>query len=152
MIEIKVFYGDWKEATGAQAISFYNTFCSGSTALTQTDKEKVFNKNHIKGATIKSIYNNGKLEPKLETEEQKKERMFNHYKQYIMSGDKPVKNTTRFNVIEYLCRCPEINPYEMAASILKDGWKINFDDSSITTEENNIKRRKVERLLKIQEV
>ena len=152
MIEIKAFYGDWKETTEAQAISFYNTFCSGSTALTQTDKEKIFNKNHIKGATIKTIYNDGKFEPKLETEKQKKERMFNHYKKYIMSGDKPVINTTRFNVIEYLCSCPEINPYEMAASILKDGWKINFDDSSITTEENNIKRRKVEKLLKLQEV
>lgn len=152
MIEIKAFYGDWKEVTEAQAISFYNTFCSGSTALTLTDKEKVFNKNHIKGATIKSIYDNGKLEPKLETEEEKKERIFNHYKQYIMSGDKPVKNTTRFNVIEYLCRCPEINPYEMAASILKDGWAIDFDDSSISTENNNIKRRKVEKLLKLQEV
>lgn len=152
MIEIKSFYGDWKEVTEEQAISFYNMFCSGSTAVTQTDKENVFNKDHIKGATIKTIYNNGKLEPKLETEEQKKERIFNHYKQYIISGDKPVKNTTRFNVIEYLCRCPEINPYEMAASILKDGWIINFDDSSITTEDNNIKRRKVEKLLKLQEV
>lgn len=152
MIEIKAFYGDWNEATEAQAISFYTVFCSGSTALTQTDKEKVFNKNHIKGATIKTIYNNGKLEPKLETEEQKRVRMFNGYKERIMSSDRPVKNTTRFNVIEHVCLCPKINPYEMAASILKDGWKINFDDSSISIEENDIKRRKVEKLLKLQEV
>ena len=152
MILIKAFYGDWKEVTEEQAIKFYNSFCAGSTALTQTEKEKDFNNNHIQGATIKSIYNNGKLEPRLETEEQKKERMFNHYKQYIMSGDKPVKNTTRFNVIEYLCNCPRIDPYVMAASILKDGWTINFDDTSISTEDNNKKRRKVEKLLKLQEV
>lgn len=152
MIQIKLYYGDWKEATENQTIEFYNTFCNGSTALCQAEKEKKFNKDHIKGATIKTIYNNGKFEPKIETEEQKRERMFDHYKLYIMSGDKPFKNTTRFNVIEYLCRCPEINPYEMAASILKEGWTINFDDSSISIRENEIKRRKVEELLKLKEV
>jgi hypothetical protein len=152
MIQIKAHYGDWKEVTAEQAIDFYKTFCSGSTALSQEEKEKSFNKDHIDGATIKAIYNNGRFEPKLETEEQKNERMFLHYKQRIMSGDRPIKNTTRFNVIEYLCSFPKINPYEMAASILKEGWTINYDDSSICINENEIKRRRVEKLLKLQEV
>lgn len=152
MIQIKAYYGDWKEVTESQAIEFYNTFCNGSTALCQTEKEKSFNSNHIKGATIKMIYNNGRFEPKIETDEQKNIRMFEHYKQRIMSGDRPTKNTTRFNVIEYLCSFPKLNPYEMAASITKEGWTISYDDSSIGIRENEIKRRKVEKLLKLQEV
>lgn len=148
MIEIKAFYGDWKEATEEQAIEFYNSFCTGSTVLTLTEKEKDFNNNHIQGATIKSIYNNGKLEPRLETEEQKRERIFKGYKNRLMANIGPIHNTTRFNVIEYLCSFPRINPYKMAANILKDGWTINFDDSSISVVENEQKKRKVEKLLK----
>jgi hypothetical protein len=87
-----------------------------------------------------------------EQKEQKKKRIFNAYKQRITTNNGPRHNTTRFNVVEYLCRYPEINPYEMAANILKEGWTIEYDDSSISEKDNDAKRRKVEILLKLQEV
>lgn len=144
MIEIKAFYGDWKEATEAQTISFYNTFCNGSAAIPEHRKQSEFNKNHIRGAKI--------INEKIEFPEQTKERVFNGYKDRLKSNEASIKNSTRFNVVEYLCHFPEINPYEMAASLVKDGFAILYDDSSISIEENNIKRRKVEKLLKVQEV
>lgn len=75
---------------------------------------------------------------KNETAEEKEIRIFNHYKKRL-SAD----NWTRFNVIEYLCRFPGIDPYKMAASLKKDGVEIRFDDTSISREDN---KRKVEKL------
>lgn len=50
------------------------------------------------------------------------------------------------NVIEYLCSFPSINPYKMAKSLKNSGYSVVFDDSSITKEENEKKRRKVEKI------
>ncbi len=77
------------------------------------------------------------------TEVEKGIRMFNVYKKDLMKY-----NPCRFNVIEYLCKFPNINPYLMAASLIKSGIEIVYDDSSISKTENEKKQRKVERILK----
>lgn len=51
----------------------------------------------------------------------------------------------RFNVIEYLCGFPGIDPVEMAVALKKDGFEIVFDDSSISHKENVKKHYAVER-------
>ena len=86
---------------------------------------------------------------RIETEEEKKERVFQHYKNRLI---KEVRNTSgneniRFNCIEYLCSFPKIDPYVMAASIANDGITILFDDSSISREENRRKEKQVNKLL-----
>lgn len=84
-----------------------------------------------------------------ETEEQKQERIFQHYKNRLInevrytSGNEKI----RFICIEYLCGFPKINPYVMAASIKKDGITILYDDSSISKEENRRKEKQVNKLL-----
>lgn len=83
-----------------------------------------------------------------EKEEQKQERIFQHYKNRLIeevrnSGSEKI----RFNVIEYLCSFPKINPFVMAASITNEGITILFDDSSISREENRRKERQVKKLL-----
>ena len=84
-----------------------------------------------------------------ETEEQKQERIFQHYKNRLInevrytSGNEKI----RFNVIEYLCSFPKINPFVMGASITNEGITILFDDSSISREENRRKERQVNKLL-----
>lgn len=52
MLEIKAFFGEWKEATKEQAESFYKTFCEGATAINWEDRQKYFNEHHIKGGHI----------------------------------------------------------------------------------------------------
>lgn len=49
----------------------------------------------------------------------------------------------RFNVIEYKCKFPGIDPYDMARSLILDGYSVVFDDSSISYEENERKRARV---------
>ena len=84
-----------------------------------------------------------------ETEEQKQERIFQHYKNRLInevrytSGNEKI----RFICIEYLCGFPKINPYVMAASIKKDCITILYDDSSISKEENRRKEKQVNKLL-----
>ena len=78
-----------------------------------------------------------------ETQVEKEVRMFNAYKNDLMKY-----NPCRFSVIEYLCSFPEIDPYLMAASLIKSGIEIVYDDSSISKAENEKKQRKVERILK----
>lgn len=74
----------------------------------------------------------------------KERRIFDIYKADLMKdGD-----FTRFNVIQYLCQFTGIDPYEMAASIIADGYKVYFDDSSISTQANKSNEAKVRRLLK----
>jgi hypothetical protein len=73
-----------------------------------------------------------------ETPQEKERRMFEHYKHLLERGLKQV----RFNVIEYLCRFPKIDPYKMAVAIKRDGLAILFDDTSITLKENLQKERK----------
>ena len=81
----------------------------------------------------------------IETEEQKKSRIFEHYKQYIK---KPVNKggCIRFIVIEYIVRLTDIDPFKMAAELKKDGYSIAFDDSSISERENERKRKAVEKI------
>lgn len=82
---------------------------------------------------------------KKETAQEKEKRMFNLYKKYL---EKLGNNNgyIRMNVIEYVCSFPEINPYKMAATIIFDGFKVVFDDSSISQKENERKRKEVEKL------
>ena len=47
MLEIKAFFGEWKEATKEQAERFYKTFCEGSAAIKWEDKQKYFNEHFI---------------------------------------------------------------------------------------------------------
>lgn len=79
---------------------------------------------------------------KTETQEQKEARIFNHYKNRLKEID---SKKIRFSTIEYLCYFPKIDPFAMAAAIARDGYKILFDDSSISADEN---KRKLEKLLK----
>ena len=69
------------------------------------------------------------------------QQMFDHYKKRIESG--APDHRTRFNVIQYLCSFPKINPYEMAAAVIGDGFHVAFDDSSISTAENRRNRQRV---------
>lgn len=82
---------------------------------------------------------------RIETEEQKKSRIFEHYKQYIK---KPVNKggCIRFIVIEYVCRFADINAFKMGAELKKDEYIIAFDDSSISERENERKRKAVEKI------
>lgn len=85
------------------------------------------------------------LKEKAETQEEKERRIFNHYKNRLEKGS---SEEIRFIGVEYLCSFPKIDPLAMAAAISRDGYKILFDDSSISAEENKRKERKLERLLK----
>lgn len=78
---------------------------------------------------------------KNETAQEKEERIFNAYKKRLSKDGK-----TRFNVVEYLCRFPKIDPYKMAASLINDGITVLFDDTSISVSEN---KRKEKRVLKL---
>lgn len=141
MLEIKTFFGDWKEVTKEQAERFYKTFREGSTNIKQKDKHKYFNEHHIRGGHVM-------LNGKVETAEEQKERVFNHYKNRLINEVRSASGNEniRFNCIEYFCN-PKIDPFIMAASIAKDGITILYDDSSISKEENKAKERKVKKLL-----
>lgn len=52
MLEIKSFFGDWKEVTKEQAEVFYKTFQNGSIAVKADDKHKYFNEHHIRGGHV----------------------------------------------------------------------------------------------------
>jgi hypothetical protein len=82
---------------------------------------------------------------KKETAQEKEKRMFNLYKKDLekLGYD---NGYIRMNVIEYVCSFPKINPYKMARSLKDSGYNVVFDDSSITREENEKKRRKVEKI------
>ena len=86
---------------------------------------------------------------RIETAEEKKERVFQHYKNRLI---KEVRNTSgneniRFICIEYLCGFHKIDPFVMAASLIKEGITIVFDDSSISRKENRRKEIQVNKLL-----
>ena len=89
------------------------------------------------------------LNTRIETAEEKKERVFQHYKNRLI---KEVRNTSgneniRFICIEYLCGFPKIDPFVMDASLIKEGITIVFDDSSISRKENRRKEIQVNKLL-----
>lgn len=67
MLEIKTFFGDWKEVTKEQAEMFYEHFLEHATAVAWNDRHDYFNKNHIRGG---HVLLNGKVET---FQEQKKE-------------------------------------------------------------------------------
>lgn len=79
---------------------------------------------------------------KNETAQEKEYRIFKAYKK-ILSKDRK----TRFNVVEHVCRFPQIDPYKMAASLINDGITVLFDDTSIRANENKRKERKVLKLV-----
>ncbi len=142
MLEIKAYFGDWKEVTKEQAEKFYKIFCDGATAVKLEDRHKYFNEHHIRGGHII-------LNGKVETIEEQKERIFQHYKNRLTTE---VRNASkneniRFNVVEYLCGFPKIDPFVTTASLVKDGISILYDDTSISKKENEMKKRKVEKLL-----
>lgn len=80
-----------------------------------------------------------------ETAAEKEKRMFEFYKNDLEKIGEEI-GQVRMNVIEYVCSFPKINPYKMAASIVFDGFKVVFDDSSISQKENERKRKTVENL------
>lgn len=53
----------------------------------------------------------------------------------------------RFITIEYFCSFTEINPYEMAVSLIQSGYTILYDDSSINKLENGKKEKRVNKIL-----
>lgn len=78
-------------------------------------------------------------------------RIFNLYRWRITTNarsEEHLKDPVRFNVIEYLCYFPKIDPYEMAASIIRLGYTILFDDTSISAKENQKKEKLVNKALK----
>lgn len=79
------------------------------------------------------------------TTAQKEKRMFEFYKNDLERLGEEM-GRVRMNVIEYVCSFPKINPYKMAASIVSDGVKVVFDDSSISQKENEKKQKAVEKL------
>ena len=144
MLEIKWFFKEWKKVTKEQAEILYKYFYKHATAVKWENKQKYFNDNYIRGGHV--LYDGT-----IETTEEQKERVFQHYKNRLVNE---VRNTSgtenlRFLVIEYLCGFPKINPFEMAASIAKDNIIILFDDSSISKAENKAKENKAKKLLSI---
>lgn len=73
------------------------------------------------------------------------QQMFIHYRNRIES--EAPNHKTRFNVVQYLCSFPKIDSYKMAAVLMQDGFSIAFDDSSISTAENQRNRRCVYELV-----
>ena len=84
---------------------------------------------------------------KNETPEEKRKRIFEFYKKDLKKLSKE-HNFLRFNVIEYVCYFPKIDPYKMASALKIEGISILFDDSSISEKENKRKERKVNNILK----
>lgn len=81
----------------------------------------------------------------IETVEEKRERIFNFYKKDLIELTNNNARPIRFNCIEYACRFPKINPFEMAKALKSDGYDLVFDDSSISQKENDRKRKAVEK-------
>ena len=80
-----------------------------------------------------------------ETAAEKEKRVFEFYKKDLERMGEEIGHV-RMIVIEYVCSFPKINPYKMATSIVLDGFKVVFDDSSISQKENEKKRKAVEKL------
>lgn len=83
-----------------------------------------------------------------------KETMFEAYKRRLMTDDTQpgkVKQWTRYNVIQYLCSFPKLDPDEMAAALIREGIEIRFDDSSISVADNAKHQRRVMRIVRAME-
>lgn len=70
------------------------------------------------------------------------DRMFEWYKRDLVKLHEQ-HDQIRMIVIEYVCNAPKLDPIEMARSLVADGYKVVFDDSSIPLKENEKKRRRV---------
>lgn len=81
-----------------------------------------------------------------ETDQEKENRIFNYYKKDLEKLNER-NNFLRFNVIEYVCSFPRIDPYKMAAVLSAEGKQIVYDDSSISKAENQKKERKVKKMI-----
>lgn len=77
-----------------------------------------------------------------ETLEEKETRIFNHYKNDLIKLYEQHKQI-RFNVIQYVCSFPKINPFKMAYILMMENCNIVFDDSSISEKENEKLRKQV---------
>ena len=79
-----------------------------------------------------------------------REAMFEAYKRRLMEGAQPgeVKQWTRYNVVQYLCSSPKLDPDEMAAALIREGVDVRFDDSSISAEDNAKHQRRVMRIVR----
>lgn len=77
-----------------------------------------------------------------ETVEQKRERIFNFFKKELVK-DNVECGQIRFNVIQYVCHFPGIDPFKMAAVLISEDCNVVFDDSSITECENKKLKKQV---------
>lgn len=68
---------------------------------------------------------------------------FQFTKKRLITEGLTTANSIRFNVIEYLCSFPSIDPVEMAASLQNAGYTILFDDAAISAKENAANKNKV---------
>ena len=58
MIEIRAFFGEWKEVTEEQALKFVKTMKSG---MLVSKKNEVINSRHLRGITVEELENKDKL-------------------------------------------------------------------------------------------
>ena len=80
--------------------------------------------------------------------------MFEIYKRHLMTDSAQpgkVKQWTRYNVVQYLCSFPKLDPDEMAAALVREGVEIRFDDSSISAADNAKHQRRVMRIVRAME-
>ena len=78
-----------------------------------------------------------------ETKKEKENRIFIFYRADLVKLAKEEKQL-RFNVVEYICSFPQIDPYKMSATLMiLDGMEIVYDDASISIKENEKKHKKV---------
>lgn len=71
----------------------------------------------------------------------KESRIFEFYKNDLKKLGRK-HGQIRMNVIEYTCSFPKIDPFKMAQDLVRDGFKVVFDDSSISQKKTNRKRKK----------
>jgi hypothetical protein len=76
---------------------------------------------------------------------------FEACKRRLMADDAQpgkVKQSTRYNVIQYLCSFPHLDPDEMAVAVIREGVDVRFDDSSISAADNAKHQRRVMRIVR----
>lgn len=112
----------------------YITMSGGTPQETEVERSIIFDK--LKIEPLKE------LNP---TQQEDNGRMFEIYKNKLLKECivPDSDNNIRFLSIEYLCQYPKINPVEMAKSLISNGCKILFDDTSISQVENDKKRKSV---------
>ena len=55
MIEVRAFYGEWKEATHEQAVRFIKLMIIGFSAIKNEEKLKRINEKHLRGVTAEEL-------------------------------------------------------------------------------------------------